>query len=124
MDKNFFQNIRSEANIALTKIFDKVEQVTKVSGTKLKINSLKNEIKSVEGKIGKLVFDNSEKFSEFEDVQLLIAKINSIEEEIALKEEELNTLKENDKNEENKNEDSVNVNQEDIVVEEKDNSDN
>ncbi len=37
--------MRKEVRVALSKVFDKVEEVSKISGLKIKINSLKAKIK-------------------------------------------------------------------------------
>jgi len=92
--KTFFENIRREANVALTKVFDKVEEVSKTSALKLKITSLKSQIKDYQTEIGKMAFNNKDKFKDFPEIMTFFDKIKNVEEEIALKEEQIAELKE------------------------------
>jgi len=55
MDKKaFFDNLKKEANVALSKVFDKVEEVSKVSALKIKIGNLKAQIKTKKIEIGNI----------------------------------------------------------------------
>ena len=101
--KTFFENIRREANVALTKVFDKVEEVSKTSALKLKITSLKSQIKNYQTEIGEIVFHNKDKFKDFPEIVNLLGKIKDIEEEIVLKEEQIAELKEKEEAEEKEN---------------------
>ncbi|HHE37510.1 MAG TPA: hypothetical protein ENL20_02930 [Candidatus Cloacimonetes bacterium] len=101
--KTFFENIRREANVALTKVFDKVEEVSKTSALKLKITSLKSQIKNYQTEIGEIAFHNKDKFKDFPEIVNLLGKIKDIEEEIVLKEEQIAELKEKEEAEEKEN---------------------
>jgi len=95
MDKKaYFEHIKEEAVNALSKVFDKVEEVTKVSGIKLKINNLQTKIKGLKFEIGEYVYKNPDKFKEFSDITELLDKIKKLEEEIELKREQIAELKE------------------------------
>ncbi len=97
--KTFFENIRREANVALTKVFDKVEEVSKTSALKLKITSLKSQIKDYQTEIGKMAFNNKGKFKDFPEIMIFFDKIKNVEEDIALKEEQIAELKEKEESE-------------------------
>ena len=98
-NKTFFDNIRREANASLSKVFDKVEEVSKVSALKLKISNLKGKIKDHKTKIGEFVVSNKKKFSEFPEIIEILNKIKLLEEQIEAKKEQINKLQEKDKNE-------------------------
>lgn len=94
MDKKFFDNVRKEAGVALSKVIGKVEEVGKISGLKLKINSLKSHVKSTKSEIGELVFSNRDKFGQFPEIATLIQKIDEQMVEIEDLEKEIDVLKE------------------------------
>ena len=106
--KEFFENIRKEANMAFSSIIDKVEEVTKTSRLKLKISSLKSQIKDSKYEIGDIVYNNRDKIKDMPEIQLFIDKIKNLEEEIKLKTEHIKEMHEQEKhktNEENKDSD-------------------
>ncbi|MDD3051645.1 MAG: hypothetical protein PHR06_10935 [Candidatus Cloacimonetes bacterium] len=92
MDLN---NIKSEINSAISKVFDKVEEVTKVSKTKLKISGIKNKIKDTKLEIGEFIYRNKNLFNN-EEIDVLLQKIQNFESEIAALESELQNMKEED----------------------------
>ena len=101
MDKKaFFGNIRREANAALSRIFDKVEEVSKVSALKLKMSNYKGKIKDHKKAIGEFVISHKDKFSEFPEIIELVNKITFLEEQIELKREQIIVLQEKEQNKE------------------------
>ncbi len=105
MDKKaFFENIRKEANKVLSKVFDKVEEVSKISALRFKISGLKAQIKDQKTEIGDFVYNNQKEFKEHEEIQEHITKIKKIEKEIETKKDLIAKLKE--KIEEKKEEDT------------------
>ncbi len=94
--KEFFENIRKEANEVLSKVFDKVEEVSKVSVLKLKIGNLKSKIKTQKMEIGEFVFSHKSDFENFEKLRKFILKIEDLDKMIEEKEKLLADLKENE----------------------------
>jgi ubiquinone biosynthesis protein UbiJ len=92
--KTFFDNIRKEANIALSKVFDKVEEVSKTSALRLKISNLKGQIRDIKTEIGHHIHQNPQEFSHDEAISTKLEKIERLEEEIELKLDQINDLKE------------------------------
>ena len=92
--KTFFENIRREANVALTKVFDKVEEVSKTSALKLKITGLKSQIKNYKTEMGEIAINSRDKFKDFPEIMTFFEKIKDVEEDIALKEEQIAKLRE------------------------------
>lgn len=99
-NKNFFDNVRKEANSALSKVFDKVEEVSKTSAMRLKISSLKSQIKVLKREIGGYVYTNKSKFSDNEELQAIFQKIDKLEEEIEFKKDQITEIKEKEECEE------------------------
>ncbi len=105
MDKKaFFDNIRKEANTVLLKVFDKVEEVSKISALKFKISGLKAQIRDQKTEIGDFVYNNQKEFKENAEIQEHTKKIKKIEKEIETKKDLIAKLKEKD--EEKKEEDT------------------
>jgi len=101
MDKKaYFEHIKKEAVNALSKVFDKVEEVTKVSGIKLKINNLYAKIKGIKFEIGEYIYKNPDKFKDIPEIAEMLDRINKLEEEIELKREQIAELKEKEEEEE------------------------
>ena len=83
MDKKaFFEMIRDEENTALSKVFDKVEEVSKVSTLKVKNHSLGNQIKDLKAQIGEIVCNNRDDFNHIPEIKVFLDKITAIEDEI------------------------------------------
>lgn len=82
MDKEFIEQVKKEASTTLHKVFDKIEEVSKISQIKIKINNKKNDIKKVKREIGDLVYNNREQFKEFDDFDIWLKKIDTLEEDI------------------------------------------
>jgi len=100
MDNNtFFENIRKEANKALSKVFDKVEEVSKTSALKLKISNYRGKIKDYKTEMGEFIISNKKKFSDFPEIIGILDKIKLLEEQIEAKKEQINKLHEKGKNE-------------------------
>ena len=107
MDKKaFFENIRKEASTALSKVFDKVEEVSKISALKLKISGLKARIRDQKTEIGNFVYNNQKEFKENAEIQEHIKKIKKFEKEIEAKKILIAKLKEKD---EEKKEEDINT---------------
>ncbi len=98
-NKTFFENIRRKANTALSKIFDKVEEVSKTSALKLKISNFRGKIKEYKTEIGEFIVSNKKKFSDFPEIIEIIDKIKLLEDQIETKKEQINKLQEKEKNE-------------------------
>ena len=95
MDKKaFFENIRKEANTVLLKVFDKVEEVSKISALKFKISELKAQIKDQKMGIGDFIYNNQKEYKENAKIQGHITKIKEIEKEIKEKKDLIAKLKE------------------------------
>lgn len=98
MDKRaFFDNIRKEANMALAKVFDKVEEVSKTSALRLKISSMKGRIADGKKKIGDFVYVNRTDFEQYPEIKEQITKIIHLEEEIEIRKKQIADLKEKEK---------------------------
>ncbi len=97
--KTFFENIRRETNVALSRVFDKVEEVSKISALKLKISNIKRKIKSHKTEIGEFVVSNKKKFSEFPEIIEILNKIEFLEKQIEIKKEQVNELQKKKENE-------------------------
>jgi len=92
--KDFFENFRKEAGIALSKAFDKVREVSRTSGLKLKISNLRSRIKEQKTAIGEFVLTNSKEFTDFKEIQKIVKKIDEIDQKIESIKEELEEYKE------------------------------
>ena len=97
--KSFFRNFKREANVTLSRIFDKVEEVSKVSALKLKIGSYKSKIKESKTAIGEVVVFNKNKFSEFPEIIELVDKITFLDEQIEIKREQIKVIQKKEQNE-------------------------
>jgi predicted RNase H-like nuclease (RuvC/YqgF family) len=94
MDKRaLFDNIRKETNSALTKIFDKVEEVSKTSALRLKISSLKDQIKKCKREIGNFVYVNRTEFEQHQEINDQIIKITELQKMIEQKKNQIEDLK-------------------------------
>ncbi|OPX25951.1 MAG: hypothetical protein B1H06_06685 [Candidatus Cloacimonas sp. 4484_143] len=94
MDKRaLFDNIRKEANSTLTKVFNKVEEISKTSALRLKISSLKEQIKRSKREIGNFVYVNRAEFEKYPEINDQIIKIANLQKEIELKKNQIEDLK-------------------------------
>lgn len=92
--KKVIANLRKEANAALSKVFDKVEEVSKRSSLQIKIHNLENKIKNVKIKIGNYIVENEDKFQEIKEIKQYTDEIAEINREFVAKKELLQNLKE------------------------------
>ena len=92
--KSFFDNIRRDANIAFSKVFDKLEEISKISALKLKISNFKRKIKDNKTEIGEFVVSNKKKFSEFPEIIAILDKIKLLEKQIKAQREQIIELQE------------------------------
>jgi len=97
--KTFLENIRRETNAALSKVFDKVEEVSNVTALKLKISNFRSKIKDLKIEMGDFIVSNKKKFSDFPEIIGILDKIKMLEEQIDAKKEQINKLQKKDKNE-------------------------
>lgn len=99
--KSFFEKITREANVALSRVFDKVEEVSKISALKLKISNFTRKIKDHKTEIGEFVVSNKKKFSEFPEIIATLDKIKLLEKQIKAQREQIIELqdREDDKTE-------------------------
>jgi len=98
--KVLFENISKEVNSALAKAFDKVEELSKYSSLKFKINSLRGDIKDVKATMGDYVSAHREEFKGHPELVTQLKKITDIESLIANLESELANMKEKDEDSE------------------------
>jgi len=96
--------IKTEINHAITKVFDKVEEVTKVSGLKLKILNLKSKLKEEKVELADFVLKNKARFETEDEINDIFKRIEKIEKEIADKELEVASIKEEASSEKGSNE--------------------
>lgn len=87
--KEFFENLKKEANTTLSKIFDKVEEVSKVSALKMKISTLKTKIRDCKTEIGEYVYQNPNQFEDIPQIKELLENIEEYAKEIAAKQVEI-----------------------------------
>jgi hypothetical protein len=80
--RKFFEKMKSDANVTLSKVFNKVEKVSKISSIKLKIVSLDGKIKNKKTNIGNYVFTNENKFSDFPEIIKIISEIKDYKKQI------------------------------------------
>ncbi|MCD6177126.1 MAG: hypothetical protein J7K29_04740 [Candidatus Cloacimonetes bacterium] len=95
--KSFFENIKRDANTVLSKIFDKVEEVSKISALKLKISNYRRIIKDYKTEIGEFIVSKRKKFSEFPEIIEILDKIKLMEEQITTKREQIIELQKREK---------------------------
>jgi ubiquinone biosynthesis protein UbiJ len=98
-DKTFFENIKREANTVLSKVFDKVEVVSKTSVLKLRISDLKGKIRDHKVEIGEFVISNKKKFTEFPEIVETLDKIKLLEKQIKINKEQVEKLQKKVKSE-------------------------
>jgi len=99
-DKSFFDNIKRETNSVLSKVFDKVEVVSKTSVLKLRISDLKGKIRDHKVEIGEFVISNKKKFTEFPEIVETLEKIKLLEKQIKINNTQIEKLKKKVKSEE------------------------
>jgi len=99
-DKTFFENIKRDANTILSKVFDKVEVVSKTSVLKLRISDLKGRIRGHKVKIGEFVISNKKKFTEFPEIVEILEKIKLLEKQIKINNVQVEKLQKKVKREE------------------------
>lgn len=95
--KSFYEDVIRETKIALSKVFSKVEEISKISIVKLRISNLKGKIKENKIEIGEFVISNKRKFSKIPKIIELLDKIMLLEEQIEEKKEQIVDLLEKDK---------------------------
>jgi regulator of replication initiation timing len=98
--KAFMENIRREINSAMSKAFDKVEELSKLSRLKLKIGTFKGEIKDIKSQIGDYIYEHKADFNDNEFLAEQVKKIEEIEHQITGLEAEISILKEKGEDEE------------------------
>jgi len=94
--KAFLDTVRKEVQSALTKTFDKVEEFSKLQRLKLKIGSLKGDIKDVKAHIGDYIFQHKDEFKEFPVLEQNVKRIEGLYESIEELKKEIEELKENE----------------------------
>ncbi len=99
-DKTFFENIKRKANTVLSKVFDKVEVVSKTSVLKLRISDLKGRIRDHKVEIGEFVISNKKKFTEFPEIVEILEKIKLLEKQIKINNVQVEKLQKKVKREE------------------------
>ena len=98
--KKNLNNVRREANIAISKVLDKVKIVSKTSILSLNINTLKSRINEQKKEIGDYVSNNYKNFEHVDVLSDIIQKIQKMEKEIDSKTEQIAKLKDNKNKEE------------------------
>jgi len=92
--KVFIENVRKEINSAMSKAFDKVEELSKQTKTKLKISSLKTSIKDIKTEMGDYIFTHKDDFAGTPFLAENVTKIEEIAKMIAKLEREMEEMKE------------------------------
>lgn len=95
--KELLETIKNEIGNTLTKVFDKVEEVGKVSGIKLKIHGLQNQVKDFKFQIGEIVYNNQDEFNHIPEIKIFIDRIQQIEKDIDEKNKTIDELQEKEK---------------------------
>lgn len=95
--KSFFENIKRDTNTALSRIFDKIEEVSKISAIKLKIGNYRKIIKDHKIEIGEFIVSKRKKFSEFPEIIEILDKIKLLEEQIVAEREQIIELQKREK---------------------------
>ncbi len=99
--KAFIENVKKEINSAMSKTFDKVEELSKLSRLKLRIGSFKGDIKDIKTEIGTYILQHKEDFQDNEFLTEKVKKIEEIELKIKGLEVEITHLKEKGEDEDN-----------------------
>ena len=103
--KAFMENVKKEINSAMAKAFDKVEELSKLSRLKLKIGSLKSEIKDIKTIIGEYIYQHKNDYKDDKILTEKVKKIQDIEKMIEELEADIITLKEKGEDDEIPDED-------------------
>ncbi len=107
--KDFMETVKKEINETIARIFDKVEEISEASLTKLKIEKIKRRVKNYQAEIGRNIFKNMDKYKDFieanPEIKQALDKIVRLEDEIDIQYERLNEMKEKTEKLEKKTED-------------------
>ena len=98
--KTFLANIKEEFNVTMTKSFDKIEVFSRIMKLKSKANTLSAEIIDIKKDIGEYVFQEKEEFYGNETLIALIKRIETLEGEIVMINDEIDEIKMQNREEE------------------------
>ncbi len=102
--KALLENVRKEVQSALSKTFDKVEEFSKHQRLKLKISSIKGDIKDIKAHIGDYVYQHSQDFKDLPVIEKNLQRIEDLHNSIQDLEKEIESLKEEEEEEEDQEE--------------------
>ena len=91
-NKSFFEDVKKETKIALSKVFQKVEEVGEVSVLKIQMSNIRGQIRDNKTDIGESVTSNIKEFSKFPEIITIVDEILVYEKEILLKKEKIEML--------------------------------
>lgn len=97
--KELLHNVRKEVQSALSKTFDKVEEFSKHQRLKLKIGSIKGEVKDIKAHIGDYVYQHAKDFKDVPVIEKNIKRIDEMHKSIKGIEKEIESLKEEEEEE-------------------------
>ena len=92
--KELLENVRREVQAALSKTFDKVEEFSKLQRLKLKIGSIKGDIKDIKANIGEYIYQHKDEFTQFAVLEQNIKRIEALYKSIEELEKEMQHIKE------------------------------
>ena len=95
--QTFLEKLKNGTNVTLSKVFDNVEKVSKISTMKLKIINLEGKIKNKKTDIGNFVFLNEKKFSEFSEIINLLGNIKEYKNHIIEIENKIDEVRKKEK---------------------------
>ena len=88
----FFEDVKKETKTALLKVFQKVEEIGKISVLKIQMSNIRGQIRDNKTDIGEFVTSNIKEFSKFPEIIKIIDEISVHEKEILLKKEKIEML--------------------------------
>jgi uncharacterized protein with PhoU and TrkA domain len=91
-NKSFFEDVKKETKTALLKVFQKVEEIGKISVLKIQMSNIRGQIRDNKTDIGEFVTSNIKEFSKFPEIIKIIDEISVHEKEILLKKEKIEML--------------------------------
>ncbi len=100
--KSLLENVRKEVQSALSKTFDRVEEFSKHQRLKLKVSSIKGDIKDVKAHVGDYIYQHKADFTQFPVLEQNIKRIESLYKTIEALNKEIENLSEEEESEESK----------------------
>ena len=94
--KTLLENVRKEVQSALSKTFDRVEEFSKHQRLRLKISSIKGDIKDVKAHVGDYIYQHRDEYAEYPVLEQNIKRIENLYKSIDELNKEIEALKEQD----------------------------